>query len=205
MLFSRRDKEKFWSKTRNLLWPRMGWRRVADYWKHRTIRIPAGEYAVAMGLYLGCAVSWTPTFGTHLLQCLLFCWLLRANFFAAFIGSAFGNFWSTPFLMYLSYQVGHFTLALFGFDHLIAENMGEKLFHIFRDPSWEDIDDMFSNYGWKLFLPTLLGGYTIAILSFPLFYYPFYYMIRGAKRARQKVIEHKIHKEAERMTEVEGQ
>lgn len=200
MLFQRRDKELFWNKTRNLLWPRMGWRRVYYYWKHRTIRIPAGEYAIAMGLYLGCAVSWTPTFGTHLLQCLFFCWLFRANFFAAFIGSAFGNFWTTPFLMFASYQVGHFTLDIFGADRLIADNMGAMVLNLFVDLDWEDVKALFAQHGWKLFLPTLLGGYMMAVLSFPFFYYPFYYMIKGAKAARQKVIEHKIHKEAETIT-----
>ncbi len=192
MLFKRRDKEEFWNKARNLLWPKMGWRRVADYWKHRTIRIPAGEYAIAMGLYLGCAVSWTPTFGTHLLQCLFFCWLFRANFFAAFIGSAFGNFWTTPFLMFISYEVGKTILLFFGLDNLVMDYTGKF--------TW----DVLMEQGWRAFFPALIGGYTVAILSFPFFYYPFFYMIKGAKAARQKVIERKLHKEAAGITGQEG-
>ena len=188
MLFRRRDKQPVVHKVRDLLWPRMGWKRVVDYYKHRTIRIPAGEYSIAMGLYLGCAVSWTPTFGTHLLQCLFFCWLFRANFFAAFIGSAFGNFWTTPFLMYFAYQVGKPIMLFFGFDHLVMDYTG--------DFTW----DVLKEQGWKAFVPTLVGGYTIAILSFPLFYYPFYYMVKGAKAARRELIEHKLHKEAVRIT-----
>ncbi len=34
------------------------------------------------------------------------------------------------------------------------------------------------------FIPTLVGGYMMALLTFPLFYYPFYYMIIGARKAK---------------------
>lgn len=200
MILKRRDKQAFSDKVRDLLWPRMGWRRVANYYKQRTIRIPAGEYSIAMGLYIGCAVSWTPTFGTHLLQCLLFCWLFRANFFAAFIGSAFGNFWTTPFMMYAAYAFGKVVLQFLGFDSLVEENLAPMILSLFADPSWDDVKVLFTDYGWQLFLPTLVGGYGIGILSFPFFYYPFYYMIKGAKSARRERIENKMHKEAVSIT-----
>lgn len=35
------------------------------------------------------------------------------------------------------------------------------------------------------FIPTLVGGYIMALLTFPLFYYPFYYMIVGARKAQK--------------------
>jgi uncharacterized protein (DUF2062 family) len=199
MLFKRRDKEPLSKKIGNLLWPRMGFRRMFDYYKHRTIRIPDSEYSIAMGMGFGCLVSWTPTFGTHLLQCLLYCWIFRANFVAAFIGSGLGNFWTTPFMMYISYQVGKFILDVLGYDHILTNYTGE-----FGEEeltfSWE----LFKEHGWRpflpLFVPTLIGGYVVGIATFPLFYYPTYYMVRGARKARRRLLERKVHKEAQVIT-----
>ena len=46
----------------------------------------------------------------------------------------------------------------------------------------------------------LIGGYAVGIATFPLFYYPFYFMVRGARAARRARIEHKVHKEAREVT-----
>lgn len=184
MIFKRRDKQRFIDKARDLLWPRMGWRRMVSYYKHRTIRIPAGEHSIACGVALGCLVSWTPTFGTHLLQCLLYCWMFRGNFMAAFIGSAFGNLWTTPFLMFIAYQTGKFMLMAVGLDHMVMDYTGDLTLEVLQEQ------------GMKVFLPTLIGGYTVGILTFPLFYYPTYFMVKGAKAARRELIERKLHREA---------
>src|SRR5690606_5821158 len=148
---------------KNALWPGMGWKRTARYFKYRTLRIQDSAHAIAAGLAIGCAVSWTPTFGTHLLQCLFFCWLLRANWVAAFIGSALGNPWTFPLLLWISYQVGHF------FFHLMGWGM---MFQELNNPI--PLADM-PERPVKILLPMLVGGYIVGILSFPLFYYPFYY------------------------------
>lgn len=199
MLFKRRDKEPLSRKLGNLLWPRMGFRRMFDYYKHRTIRIPASEYAIAAGIGFGCMVSWTPTFGTHLLQCLLYCWLFRANFLAAFIGSALGNLWTTPVMMYISYQVGRIILTVMGYDGILTNHSG-NFDNDDLDFSW----DVFMEHGWRpflpLFVPTLIGGYVVGILTFPVFYYPTFYMVKAARLARQKLVERKVHKEAVQIT-----
>jgi uncharacterized protein (DUF2062 family) len=188
MLFKRRDAEPLPKKIGNLIWPKMGFRRVLDYYKHRSIRIPASDHSIAAGLAFGCLVSWTPLFGTHLIQCLLFCWLTRTNVIAAFIGTAFGNLLTTPFLMLVAYHVGKFILSMLGFD--------VGIHHV--DPTMGMTEEAFERP--KIFLPTLVGGYTVGILTFPLFYYPFYYMVKGARAARRNRIEQKIHKEAQEVT-----
>jgi uncharacterized protein len=183
MLFKRRHTEPFWNKIRNLLWPRMGLQRMVDYYKHRTIRIPASDYAIASGVAFGALVSWTPTFPTHLVQCLLFCWIFRANFLAAFVGSAFGNLWTTPFLLYAAYLAGKVMLTMLGFDHLVMNYNGPLTLEVIKQE------------GMRIFLPTLIGGYTLGIVTFPLFYYPTYYMVKAARAARQKRIAKKMAKE----------
>lgn len=202
MLFRRRDKQTNWVKIRNLIWPDMGLKRLFSYYKFRSIRIPASERSIAAGFSFGCLVSWTPTFGTHLLQCALFCWLTRSNFIAAFIGSGFGNPWTTPMLMMIAYHVGKALFVATGYGHVIilddgAATFGEFLKGILNgDTTWDAFKANFMEY----FLPTLLGGYIMGLATFPLFYYPFYYMVKGARAARRARIERKVHAQAVEMT-----
>lgn len=170
MLFKRRQTEPWTSRLRNLLWPDMGFRRMASYYKHRSIRINASAHAIAAGIAFGCLVSWTPTFGTHLLQCLLFCWMTRTSFIASVIGSGFGNFITTPFLMLISYHAGKIILQTLGYD--------DPLPHLDDGLTEAELDAP------GIFLPTLIGGYAVGIATFPLFYYPTYYMVKKARAAR---------------------
>ncbi len=198
MLFKRAKTQQLTDKIRNLVWPKMGWRRVLDYYKHRSIRIPDSEYSIALGLAFGCSISWTPAFGSHLLQSLLFCWLTKSNWIAAFLGTAFGNPWTTPALMLISYHVGHALFVATGYAHIVTPDdglatFGDFLAHILSgEISWDQFTANFLEY----FIPTLLGGYVMGLATFPLFYYPFYYMVKGARMARRARIERKIHKEA---------
>jgi len=45
------------------------------------------------------------------------------------------------------------------------------------------------------FLPTLFGGYAMALLTFPIFYIVFYYFIEGARKAKNTVgiVGEKVH------------
>jgi len=204
MLFNRRTKQGTWPKIRNLIWPDMGLKRLWNYYKHRSVRIPAGEHSIAAGFAFGCAVSWTPTFGTHLLQCALFCWITRTNWIAAFLGSAFGNPWTTPMLMLIAYHVGKALFVATGHADIITPDDGAATFGEFLKSILSgDINlEMFKANFMEYFLPTLLGGYTMGLATFPLFYYPFYYMVKGARAARRARIERKVHRDA---IEVTGQ
>lgn len=190
MLFKRANSQPLKDKIGNLVWPKMGWMRVLNYYKHRSIRIPDSEHSIALGLAFGCAISWTPPVGVHLIQCGLFCWITKSNWIASFIGTAFGNPWTTPFMMVLSYQVGKALYIGFGHQDLLLDHMGPITF------------ELLTTEGLKIFLPTVIGGYVLALATFPLFYFPFYYMVKGARLARQKRLERTAHKVA---IEVTGQ
>lgn len=204
MLFKRRTAEPILQKIRNLIWPKMGMRRLIEYYKHRSIRIPASEHSIASGLAFGCLVSWTPTFGTHLVQCALFCWVTKANWIAAFLGSAFGNPWTTPALMVISYHVGKALFVATGHADILAPadgthaSFGEFLKSILQaDVTYALLVANFKTY----LLPTLIGGYTMGLATFPLLYYPFFYMVKGARAARRLRIERKFHRESLAITE----
>jgi hypothetical protein len=191
MLFKRRNPLPLLEKIKNILWPGMGWKRTAKYYKNRTIRIQDSAHAIAAGLAIGCAVSWTPAFGTHLIQCLFFCWLFRANWLAAFLGTAFGNPWTFPVLWWISYQVGHGLFDLMGWGMMFQE---------LNDPiPLETMPDS----PVRTLLPMLIGGFVMGIVTFPLFYYPFYYFIKGAQAARKMRITRRAHIAAQEITRAE--
>lgn len=180
MILKRRDKESILSKIRNLIWPKMGFLRTFRYYKYRVLRLPHSTRDIAMGLASGCVVSWTPTFPFQILQCFIFCKVLRANFPAALLGTVFGNPWSFPILFSIAYQVGVFFLDITELDEVLVLLAGET--EIFKE----------KGFGVQKFIPTLVGGYIMAVFTFPLFYYAFYYMVT-AGRASQRVVSKKVH------------
>lgn len=188
MILKRRKKQPLWNKLRNLLWPRMGWGRTLRYYKHRTIRISDSTHSIAAGLAIGCAVSWTPAFGTHLIQAAFFCWIFRGNYIAAIIGTAFGNPWTFPFLFWIGYHVGKVVFWLFGF--------GDYFQDLPAPLGMEELMD----HPMKVLFPMIVGGYICAAVTSPALYYLFYSMIKGARLARKLRIQRKAHKVAKEVT-----
>ncbi len=180
MILKRKNKEALLSKVRNAIWPRMGWKRTLTYYKHRVLRIPHSTHDIAMGLASGCVVSWTPTFPFQILQCFIFCKIVRANFPAALLGTLFGNPWTFPILFTIAYSVGHMILNVTGLDDLLIFLIGDSA--LFKE----------DGFGMEKFIPTLIGGYIMAVLSFPAFYYAFFYMIT-AGRASRNVVKKRVH------------
>lgn len=180
MLFKRRDKQSVWARLRNIIWPSMGWKRSLIYLKYRVLRIPHSTHDIAMGLAAGCAVSWTPTWGIQILQCYIFCKIVRANFLAALLGTMFGNPWTFPFLIWVSYIVGSVFIDLTGLDYYFAFVGADTMMP----------DD--GGRGLNNFAAMLIGGYILAVVTFPVFYYMFYYMVKAGRAAKVKV-KTKVH------------
>jgi len=179
MVFKRRHRPSFWKQIKNFFWPSMGWRRSFSYIKHRAIRLPASNYAVAAGLAFGCSISFAPTLGFHILQCLLLCFIFRANYLAGLLGTLFGNPWTFPLLFFVSYKAGWFLLSAIGLEApLLEEDVSFTL-------------DVIKETPWALLKPMLLGGYAMALITFPVFYGGFYAMVRSARLARQQMIKNK--------------
>ncbi len=176
MLFKRRKPLSIFNRLRAFLWPSIGWKRALSYYKARILRIPASSHSIAMGLAAGCAVSWTPTFGTHLIQCFLFCVVFRFNFFASIVGSLIGNPWTFPALMKTSYQVGYLLLSLVGLASMVDVDADVSLL------------SNFSEAPFKMFLPMIVGGYVLALGTFPLFYFPAYSLVKAGREARKRIV-----------------
>lgn len=101
-------------------------------------------------------------------------------------------------LMLISYHVGKALFVATGHADVLQAvegthaTFGEFLKSIL---SGEVTYDLVAANFKKYLLPTLVGGYTMGLATFPLFYYPFYYMVKGARAARRARIERKVHKE----------
>lgn len=175
MVFKRAKKPSFRSRLKNAVWPSMGWKRFFTYIKHRAIRLNASNHAVSAGLAFGASISFAPTLGFHIIQCFFLCLIFRASFLASILGTLIGNPWTFPFLFLASYKVGWLILNVTGFDIPFAQ----------------DIDFNFANMmdkPWAILTPMLIGGYIMAIVTFPFFYFGFHSMVKPARDARQKLI-----------------
>ena len=196
MLFKRKHKKPLWLMARDMVWPTCGWKRSFLYIKHRVLRFPHSTRDISMGLAAGCVVSWTPTWGIQILQCYIFCKIVRANFIASVLGTTFGNPWTFPILIWTAHLVGKYFIDvtgletyfdLIGYNTVVPDDHGSVV---------------------TAFIPTLIGGYIMAVLTFPLFYYGFYYMIQGARAAKKKVgktahvITDKVHDIVEHRKEI---
>jgi len=150
--------QKLWS----FCIPPPSWRRMSRYYHLRILRLASSDHSIALGMASGCAVSFTPTFGFHILQCFLFCIIFRANFFAAVIASLIGNLWTFPVFMWLSYQLGDFIVSMIGYEIFAHDNKTD------------------------LFFITLIGGYAIAVINFPLFYIISRYLVCLLRRKSKR-------------------
>jgi len=153
-----------------MIWPSMGWRRTYHYFRHRLFRNSDSSHKITGGLATGCAVSFTPFIGTHLLQAAFFAWIFRLNVLAALIGTIIGNPWTFPAMFWLDYQVGDFVFQLFGIEEMVALPEVLTLEYLFQNPL-------------KLFLPMTLGGIIFALICWPLAYLALFFPVKVMRRA----------------------
>lgn len=182
-MFQRREQRTALQKLRETLWPSMGWKRACLYVKHRIMRLSDTNYSIAAGLAAGACISFTPFFGTHFLQAIAIAYLVRGNYFAAVIGTFWGNPWTFPFLLSFSLFIGNYILGLFGITDVGA---------VPTSFTWEAIS--------AAMLPVSTGGYILAILSWPLYFGICYLFVREAKVARLKYKKIKAHRIAKEIT-----
>lgn len=178
-MFKRRKPLTIRQTAQQFFWPAMGWRRSAHYIKNRLIRVADTTHSIALGLAIGFGVSFTPLLGTHFIQAGLIAYLLRGNIFSAMIGTFVGNPWTFPFFWWAGFSFGSFLFSFFG-----IHGAGELPEHLNFSILW----DLITTEPLTLFFPWLLGGYILCALVIPASYIIYYYLVRGAKAARQRAI-----------------
>ena len=155
---------------------------MARYYRHRITRLSSSTESIAVNMAAGSAMSFTPFFGIHIFGAMGIAWVigLRMNIIAATVGTFVGNPWTFPFLLYSSHFTGVWILDVLGiegrkigFTPDVVEQQGDNLLAFL----WDNFTDVF--------VPTAVGGTMLAILSFPIYYTVYFYVVRGAQRARK--------------------
>lgn len=168
-------------KTREMIWPSMGWRRTFHYYRHRTFRTGDSTYKITAGLAAGAAVCFTPFLGTHILQAMFFSWLIGGSVVAGIVGTAVGTPWTYPFMFLMSYKTGLWFCTIFGLGGFESDPNSIIIANADHEP-WGFFSYMLA-HPWQIFFPFTVGGYVCALLSWPLSYAALYYPVRAARKA----------------------
>jgi len=218
-LFERRSKSTLIGKLRDLLWPRIGFRRSARYVGHRLARLPGSPYAIAGGFAWGAAVSFTPFIGFHFILGGIFSWMTRCSIIASAIGTAIGNPWTFPFIWAFVYNVGTSILRM---DEASTGSPMESL-SLFFDQLWKlagncilwigglieasEISgggtlESLHNLALTVFWPLFVGSIPVAAIAWIVFYLPLKYLVAGYQKARRHRMERKGRLVVEHNTKV---
>lgn len=183
-LFKRRKRQSYARRFRELLWPSMGWVRLGNYYRHRMFRMGDSTYKVTAGLAAGIGVSFTPFLGTHFMQGIVLAMILRGNWIASAVGTAWGNPWTFPFIFTLTYHTGIFLCRLAGYADFVALPPDVSMDGFLDDP-FAFMAFLYS-HPMKFLLPMTVGGYVWCFLSLPLSYAILYFPVRAAQRTYRR-------------------
>lgn len=190
-MFKRKNPRSTIGHVREMVWPSMGWLRALRYAGHRVVRLSDTTHKIAGGLALGTAVSFSPLIGTHFIQAAILCFIFRFNILAAFIGTAAGNPGTFPFIWWAGYKLGMLVFGFFGWHG--AEALPDPV-------TFSVMWDIARTKPLEIFLPWMLGGYLIGFFVWFPAYFIYYPLVGGARAARQKLREARIHKAAREVT-----
>lgn len=140
MVFKRRERAPFWSRVREVLAPKKGWRRGYLYIGKRMQRLPDSPHRIALGFACGVQASFTPFFGAHFVIAAALAFITRSNILASALGTFVGNPLTFPLIAGSSFFVG--------------QELTGIVIHTPDHPSlgwlWDNID--------HIFIPYLVGG-----------------------------------------------
>ncbi len=162
---------------REFVWPSMGLVAMGRWAVLKLVRQANQPHYVARGAALGIMVSFFPILGTHTLLIAFFGYLFSASFVAAMLTSMLANPWTLPFMWAGSHKVGAVLLGA----HM--HHMEPVHLDIFRPETFmQEIPDMLES----VILPTMLGGFIVAMPLAALVYALVYWRLR-VRRATQRV------------------
>ena len=175
MLFRRRNPAGFAEKLRGLVWPRKGFLRTFTYFRKRILRLSASPHAIALGVALGVAISWTPFLGFHIMMAIAASYVLRGSVIAATLGTGFGNPVTFPFIWGLSWEFGTAMLGGPG----TAQGQPVDLLAMFQKLH-------FSELWTPVIEPMLVGSLPPALVSGVLVYLLTFYGARSFRARRSE-------------------
>lgn len=163
-MFARRDSLPLVHRLRDLVWPRIGWKRTVTYYWHRLQRIPGSPESVAAGFACGIAASMTPAVGTHAIVGMLLSYALRGNLIASVIGTLVINPWTAPPVWFSTYYSGAFILGWDQYGHAGVADFVNMFVGLSKAAMHLDLNEFLVNV-IPIFWPMLVGAFPVALVT----------------------------------------
>lgn len=188
---------------RELVWPRGGWGRAAQYVRHRLTRLPDPPHRIARGIFAGVFTTFTPFYGMHFVVAGTLAWLLRGNILAALLSTFFGNPLTYVPIGVASLKTGYWLLGVEGKrvdpEHhgglvekfvKAGQDLWNNLWAVFQGKpvSWVDLSIFYD----QVFYPYMIGGILPGILTGLVMYYFSLPLITAYQNRRKGMIKAKL-------------
>lgn len=200
MVFKRRDRQSFWRRSFELLWPRGGWGRAFQYVKHRVRRLPDSPERIARGIWAGVFTTFTPFYGFHFFIAAFIAFIMRGNILAALMATFFGNPLTYVPIGVIALQTGHWLLGqemdeadettFAGAFVDAGRDLTHNFFAMFDEETadWAGLTTFFN----EVFFPYLVGGIVPGIIAATICYYLSAPVIRAYQARRKGAIKAKL-------------
>lgn len=175
-MFQRKNPLTPLQKSRELLWPSMGWKRAFRYAQLRLVRLQDSTRSIATGLAFGASVSFTPLPGAHIFSAAALTLLSRGNVLASVAGTVIGNPWTFPLMWWAAYKIGDYTFRLFG----------ARVMDMPAHFTWDGFMVEITQHPMELIVPWVCGGLILMALTWPIFYILSYRMVRKLRRHHKR-------------------
>lgn len=201
MVFKRREKLSWWRFVVEGVWPRAGWPRVINYFRHRIRRLPDPPHRVARGMFAGTFVAILPLPGLQFVLGGLLAWAIRGNLLAALLCTFLSNPLTTPFIAVASIGLGQW---------MLGQNMGltpRMIGHAFADAGadlWHNVTSAFTpavahwdglqRFWTTIYLPYFVGATVIGVVVALVAYYITIPLVAAYQRARARRLRDRIEK-----------
>lgn len=153
-----------------MLWPRAGWGRAFQYFRHRVMRLPDDPRRVARGAFAGVFACFGPYLFHDYVIALGLAWLIRGNIFAALVASCIANPLTIPIIAVLSVGLGQ---QILGIGEGLPSWQILSSFGAAASEIWHNVNAIFgehdmrwvslSRFFQRIYLPYLVGGTVIGI------------------------------------------
>lgn len=193
MVFKRRDRKPVHRALVELVWPKGGWGRAAQYVRHRLSRLPDPPERIARGIWAGVFTTFTPFYGLHFIVAGAIAFVMRGNILASLLSTFFGNPLTYVPIGIVSLNMGHWLLGS-ELQLDVEASLGEKfagaaqdLFHnLWTYIAGGERDWTGLNLFWHdVFYPYMIGGILPGILTATICYYVSLPLIRAYQHRRR--------------------
>lgn len=201
-MFRRRDYRPWYRAVLEVLWPRGGWLRAAQYVQHRMRRLPGTPEQIARGVFAGAVTVFTPYFGLHFVIAALLARGMRGSIFAALLATFIGNPLTYIPIAFISLNLGHFMLGsrpTVGVNDSLFHRFagaGRDLWHNFKAmftperAHWHELQIFWDTVVW----PWTVGGIIPGLICATVCYYLTLPVIRAYQKSRAARLRKKMDK-----------